>query len=212
MLLAEVVGFLAVGIGFLNWRSPTDHGVHWYDIVFGLFFLGFPIAMNLLHGDRPVDSGIRKDTLRRSATETAIATALMAGGLFGVGAMAGGIHWLPADDLAEMAGLYVIWGLVQQYLLQAFCLRRLQQAGLGDTVACFAAAVLFGLFHAPNWPLVALTSGAGVVWCRLFLRHPNLLPLGLAHALLAVLTYQLLPVEWTQKLAIGAMYVHRVSR
>jgi membrane protease YdiL (CAAX protease family) len=52
-----------------------------------------------------------------------------------------------------------------------------------------ASAVLFGLAHWPDWPLVALCAGAGAVWTIIHLRYRNLVPLAVTHAWLGTLTY-----------------------
>lgn len=206
LLVGEVVTYVGALIVYAN-RGLSPRGtVRWGDVVFYLLAGCVPIALNLLHGDRPADSGIRLDTLRPAARQAGWATGVMAGFVIAVGLVSGGFHWKGWDAFGELFGLYLLWGPVQQYLLQAFALRRLRQAGLPVRAAIVAAAGLFALVHLPNWPLVALTAGAGVVWCALFLRHPNLLALGLAHAVLAILLYHAWPVEWLDGLAIGRMY------
>jgi membrane protease YdiL (CAAX protease family) len=108
---------------------------------------------------------------------------------------------------ASAWGEYAAWALAQQYLLQAFVLRRFRQAGLPQTRACAMAAGLFSLLHAPNWLLVGLTAGMGTLWCRLFLRRPNILTLGLSHVTLSLLVYYAWPVSWLGNLTIGPMYL-----
>jgi hypothetical protein len=50
-----------------------------------------------------------------------------------------------------------------------------------------------------------------MTWCILFLRHPNLLTVGLSHGLLALMTYYVLPMSWHAGMGIGGMYLKRVA-
>ena len=43
-----------------------------------------------------------------------------------------------------------------------------------------------------NAPLTGLTFVGGLVWSALFVRHPNVLALGISHGILATLAYPLL--------------------
>ncbi|MBS3734554.1 MAG: CPBP family intramembrane metalloprotease [Phycisphaerae bacterium] len=211
LLGAEVVAYVAVFIAYV-WIALPDAGrLGAWNAAFGVFAIGVPVALNLLHGDRPRDSGIRLDTLACATRGVALATAVMGGGVVATGLVVGGLHWDGWARFGERIGLYLAWGLVQQYLLQAFALRRLRQAGLPVAPAAVLAAGLFAAVHAPNWPLVALTAGAGCVWCVLFIRTPNLLPLGVAHAALAVAVYYAWPMDWHMGLAIGPEYLQRAA-
>ncbi len=206
VLVGEVLLFVGACAAYIWLLAPTARHPHWYHIA-GIIALGaFPICMNLLHGDRPKDSGIRLDNLAASAKPVAVVTIIFAAGIIIVGLAAGGFHWVKWRRFAELCGGYLTWGLVQQYLLQAFALRRLRQAAMPLVPAALTAAGLFALIHSPNWPLVGLAFVAGVAWCLLFARRPNLLPLGAAHAVLAVLLYHAWPVSWLDGLTIGTMY------
>ncbi len=210
LLIVEVVFYVSAVSSYAFFALPTKT-VAWYDVAFFIFAAAFPIAMNLLHGDRPADSGLRLDNLGVSAREVALATAAMAAGIVLVGLLTDGFHWTNWKHFRSRAVVYLLWGPLQQYLLQAFALRRLRQASLPAPLAVVAAAGLFALVHAPNWPLVALAAGGGVVWCVLFLRHANLITLGLAHAAMAILLYHAFPESWLHRLTIGGEYLLRLS-
>jgi hypothetical protein len=211
VLVAEVVAYVAALAAYAWVALPIVGPVGWRHVLFLVAAGAFPIAANLLHGDRPPDSGLRVDNLTRSAAQTAAVTAVMAAGVAVVGLAAGGWHWVSWRRLADKTVVYLVWGPVQQYLLQAFALRRLCQAGLSGWGAGVLAAGLFALLHAPNWVLAGVAFGAGIVWTRLFLRHPNLLTLGLAHGLLGVLLYHAWPRSWLHDLAIGGDLLCRLD-
>jgi len=206
VLVGEVLVFVGACLGYIWFLLPTAKHPQWYHVASIIALGAFPICMNLLHGDRPKDSGIRLDNIGGSAREIVPITVIFAIGVVAVGLATSGFHWVSWKRIGELAGGYLGWGLVQQYLLQAFALRRLRQAGLPTLPAMVLAAGLFAFLHAPNWPLVVLTFGAGVAWCVFFVRKPNILTLGLAHGVLAVLLYHAWPVEWLDGLTVGPMY------
>jgi len=209
MLLTEVFAYLGIFFAYVWFALPMAGPVRWYHAAFVLFAVGFPVGMNLLHGDRPRDSGLRVDNLAAAAREVGAAALVMGLGVAAVGLAVGGFH--RGAGHADKYALYLLWGPFQQYVLQAFVVRRFRQAGLGGWTAVSLAAILFGLCHAPNWVLMVLTTAAGVVWGRLFLRRPNLIPIGLSHGLLAILLYHAWPEDWTQHLTIGGEYLRRMG-
>jgi len=203
--------YVAVLWAYVWFALPPDGAPGWVPVVFVVFAVGFPICMNLLHGDRLADSGIRVDNLASSAGRVAAVTVVMGAVLAGVGLAAGGFHWVSWGRFGDKCAMYLAWGPIQQYLLQAFAVRRLRQAKLPTWVACAGGAALFGLIHSPNWPLVSMTTVAGIVWARLFLRNPNIITLGLAHGSLAVLAYHALAVSWLANLTVGGAYLVRMA-
>ena len=210
-MVMEVLIFTAVLLGCI-WLAPRKgEAIRWHHVALWALAAGLPVGLNLLHGDRPRDSGIRVDNLAASAREVAIATVVMAGGVLAVGIAAGefyGRHW---TRIIRRGGEFIGVAVIQQYFLQAFVLRRLRQALLPAPAAVAAAAVLFGLVHAPNWVLVGLTAAAGVVWCVLFLRCANILTLSLSHGLLALLVYCAWPRTWHLGMVIGPSFVRRAA-
>ena len=107
-----------------------------------------------------------------------------------------------------------LWGLMQQYILQAFIYRRLrfilvpEQLSPNENawrvrLAIFSAAVLFALVHAPNLPLMALSLTGGLIWSWVYERAPNLFALGLSHCLMSAVALATLPVH---SMSIGYQY------
>lgn len=89
----------------------------------------------------------------------------------------------PPPSFWAVVALYPLWGLAQQFLLNALLARNLRPF-LGDRATILAAAALFSLAHAPDWPLMGLTFAIGLPWVWIYLRHPNLWVLGFWHGLL----------------------------
>jgi hypothetical protein len=210
LLVTEVVLFCGVMSLYLFSMVVSDP-IGWQDIVMWVLAFLWPIGLNLLHGDLPTDSGVRLDNIVEASLRAGLVTVLMAAGLVVTGLLAGSLHWPGTGDILERIAPYLGWGLIQQYWLQAFALRRFRQAGLPVVWAVITASAVFALLHAPNWALVALTFGSGLVWCGVFLKVPNLLALGVSHAVLAVLTYYCLPETWHHRLTVGGIYLRQVG-
>lgn len=164
-----------------------------------------PFASSFRHRDSPARLGLRLDNLFASGMEVAAFTLIAAGLVVVIGAAAGaGLDPRPGTYRALLS--YPLWGLAQQYAMQSFTLRRLEE-GLGRTVPAAAlAALLFASLHWPNVPLAAVTLVGGFFWCLLFSRHPNLLTLALSHGWLAVILRYSWPAEWLHNLRIGPSY------
>ena len=77
--------------------------------------------------------------------------------------------------------LYVVaWGGGQQFALQTVVFRESRAvAGRGSVLV---AAVIFACLHLPNPFLMLVTFAGGLVWCGIYSRRPNILPLALSHA------------------------------
>jgi CAAX prenyl protease-like protein len=213
LLLAEVGVFIAAVAGCI-WLTPHGEApLQWYHVVLWSIAGCLPILANLIHGDHPRDSGLRVDNLAASALQVGGVTVSLGMVLVIVGLFFGGFdHPTDAQRVLRMGAGFVVGGLVQQYALQAFVLRRLRQAGLPSVAAVTVAVLLFAAVHWPNWVLVGLTIGGGMAWCAIFLRRPNLLTLGISHGLLALLAYHALPRAWHWGLAIGPKFFDRADR
>lgn len=111
-----------------------------------------------------------------------------------------------------------VWGLLQQYILQAFIYRRVKFVLLSEglsgmaqvarvRLAILIAASLFALVHAPNVPLMALTLIAGLLWTWVYERAPNLFALGLSHGLLSASAAASLPEWMIQGMVVGLRHL-----
>jgi membrane protease YdiL (CAAX protease family) len=93
----------------------------------------------------------------------------------------GPAHLLPFRQAMQ----YLIWALVQQFILQSFFYVRLESLLRGRS-AVLAAAGLFAAVHIPSPVLTAGSLVGGLFFCEMFRRYRNIFPLGLAHALLGL--------------------------
>jgi len=101
---------------------------------------------------------------------------------------------LPLSFFIVLA-FYPLYGLVQQFFMQAILVRNLRRLSVPPGIIVPVVSVLFGLLHAPDWPLAGLCMVAGAVWTLLFLRTPNIVPLGFSHGWLGALAYYWLLVR-----------------
>jgi membrane protease YdiL (CAAX protease family) len=108
--------------------------------------------------------------------------------------------------------IYLVYGGVQAMVFFGYLQTRLRTA-LGAFITrdralrplvALATAGLFAAAHAPNWPLASLVLAAGLGWSWLFFARPNLLLMGISHAVLGTLVYSVLGL-FTR---IGPFYAH----
>ncbi len=134
--------------------------------------------------------GFRRDNIRStfivSSFISAIGMLVMAVIAMSRGSLA--VHW----HMLVLLLLYPIWGVIQQFLVQALVAGNLSGASgfIGSrwfvTVVC---AVLFALVHLPDLTLAIGTFLLGLAFTPIYLKWRNLWPLGLYHGWLAVFVY-----------------------
>lgn len=111
------------------------------------------------------------------------------------------------DFLGSLAPL-VLWGGAQQWVLQTLVLREAQRAS-SRARGTVIAAVLFGVIHLPNPLLAPVTAAAALVWCRLYDRYPNIIPLALSHGLGTLALRYAFDEAILGRLRIGAAYLRQ---
>jgi len=124
----------------------------------------------------------------------------------GIGALAGTFRPTTAWETVQGVGLYILWGLVQQYLLNGYLVNRLEQFGATRGFAPGVAAALFSLAHAPNWFLMAVTLVGGYACARFYQRHRNLYVLAIAHGMVAFCLYRATPEALAVHFLVGPRY------
>lgn len=102
---------------------------------------------------------------------------------------------------------YIIWALLQQFLLQDYFLLRLQRMVRTTGLAVTLATLLFAIAHIPNPVLMILTFIWGFISCALFLRYRNLYSLGIAHAILGICVAITVPNHIQHHMRVGLGYL-----
>jgi hypothetical protein len=97
----------------------------------------------------------------------------------------------PPGNFYLTLALYPFWGLIQQLVFQSLLHVHLVRLGLAPW-SILITAVMFGAVHCHHPELALLAFPAGIVNSWLFLRRPNIIPLGVAHGLLGAMVYYLL--------------------
>jgi membrane protease YdiL (CAAX protease family) len=99
-----------------------------------------------------------------------------------------------------------VWGAGQQFALQTVLLR---EAGLWMPrgAAVIVAAGVFGAVHLPNPFLAPITFAAALVWCWIYSRYPNIIPLAISHALGTEAVRHAFDDDLTGRLRIGYSYL-----
>lgn len=198
--LAEVAAMSAVLLSYIwlwHGRFPGD-----FSLCLTLYF-GLGVAGHWLRRESPREIGLRLDNLQQSVVDAARITLPLVLLISLLGLLAGSLTYPPLESWPERLGRGWVWGTMQQYGLTAFFYRRFFEVSGSGAAATASAATLFALFHLPNAFLMLVTLAAGALACWLYRRHPNLLVLGLVHALISFSLLHSLPAALTLRLRVG---------
>ena len=184
--IGEIVAVVATGVVYLVFENVLHLKLPFLAVCVAgwAIYLGTRVI-----SDRRVlrDWGFRRDTFAGSAAACAVFFVIAAGGILAWRAWRGWIT--PPPSTALLFLVYPVWGLMQQFFIQSLVAGNLERLGAPRAAVVPIAAILFGLAHAPDVPLMALCAGAGLAWTSIFLRFPNLVPISLTHAWLGSLAY-----------------------
>ncbi len=125
-------------------------------------------------------------------------------GILATGAWLGTLHDR-RDFLGSLAPL-IVWGGVQQWILQTVVLREAQRT-TSQRWGVLLAAVLFAAVHLPNPFLTVMTLAGGLAWCAIYARYPNILPLAISHGLATLAILYAFDETITGRLRIGYSYL-----
>jgi membrane protease YdiL (CAAX protease family) len=174
-------------------------------LIFVLYF-GLGLLSQFRRGESLRDVGVRADNLPRALRNAALVVLPASAVCLLIGWVLDSVHFPTASHTATLALWLVLWGTAQQYGLSCFFYRRLREIFASTWAATAGAAGLFAMFHMPNGFLVAVTLAAGVTACRLYQREPNLIALGVAHAMISFIVLYSLPNSVTHGLHVGPGY------
>ena len=150
------------------------------------------------------DWGLTKAAFLPALWKSAAITATTAIGVYVASVQLG--TWHGQRDAGMTLLALMPWGLGQQFALHTVFLRE-AQATCGRSAGIVLAAALFAALHLPNPFLSAMTFVGALVWCWIYDRHPNLLPLALSHALLTLAIISAFDERLTGHLRVGAAYL-----
>ena len=102
---------------------------------------------------------------------------------------------------------YIVWSLMQQFLLQSYFLLRLLRLLPGKAAPILAATSIFALAHLPNPILTPITLVWGAIACILFLRYRNIYTLGLAHGIMGLCVAVTVPNSLHRHMRVGLGYL-----
>ena len=160
------------------------------------------IALTIAHNRRTRDWGFNAKAFWPALGLAAILTAVFSGILWWAGRQFGPP---PHRDAPLLDFLYVVvWGGAQQFVLQTVVFR--EAHSVARRAAVPLAAAIFAAFHLPNPFLVIVTFIGGLIWCAIYARHPNLVPLALSHAAATVIILMSFNLATTGALRTGWRY------
>jgi hypothetical protein len=107
---------------------------------------------------------------------------------------------------------YIVWSLMQQFLLQSYFLLRLLRLLPGKALPILAATALFALAHLPNPVLTPITLIWGAISCVLFLRYRNIYALGVAHGIMGLCVAVTVPNSVNHHMRVGLGYLRYHSQ
>jgi membrane protease YdiL (CAAX protease family) len=121
--------------------------------------------------------------------------------------MAGGV--IPANqtwpELQSVWG-YVVWSLMQEFILQSFFFTRFEEL-YGGANAVWIAATLFAAAHLPSPVLTTATLIGALFFCELFRRFRSIYFIGIIHAMLGLTIAVITPDSLLHHMRVGLGYL-----
>ena len=161
-----------------------------------------------LRGETPGDLGWRTDNFMRAAR--LLLLPMFAGSLLLV--LVGWLWFGGSFSFGQRRAGWAVfgfpvwgfaWGLLQQYVLQAYINRRAQIVFGKGAASVLLVALLFALLHLPNPWLMCATFIGGLIWAAVYQRAPNLYALAISHAVLTWVLVSTLPAGALRGLRVG---------
>jgi hypothetical protein len=173
------------------------------------FAFGFMFLSHRLRAESARDLGFRFDNFAAAARLLALPMVVGCAVLVFIGYRNGSLdfaRWRGGQSVLGIPALEILWGLVQQYALQAFINRRAQIIWGRGLRSIFFVALLFGAFHLPNPWLTGATFLGGILWATVYQRAPNLFALALSHGILTWVLISTVPGSLLNGLRVGYKY------
>lgn len=126
--------------------------------------------------------------------------------VFAVRGAGGQIPANPTWPSLRLAWQYVVWALVQEFMLQSFFFTRCEQL-FGSKAAVWIAAALFAAAHLPSPILTTFTLVGGLFFCEVFRRYRSIYPIGIVHAVLGLTIAMTMPDSVLHHMRVGIGYL-----
>jgi len=162
------------------------------------------VALTVWHDARTGEWGFAWRHFWRGLAVTLVLSFALCLVILAIGAAVGTLHDR-RDFLGNFAPV-ILWGGAQQWVLQTVVFREAQRAS-SRRAGIVIAALLFGAVHLPNPFLAPVTAAAALLWCWLYDRYPNIIPLALSHALGTMAVLYAFDTHITGRLRIGAAFL-----
>jgi membrane protease YdiL (CAAX protease family) len=111
--------------------------------------------------------------------------------------------WFPTS---QSAWGYVLWALVQEFILQSFFFNRCEEL-FGSAAAVWMAAALFAAAHLPSPVLTMATLIGALFFCEMFRRYRSIYPLAIVHAMMGVTIAIITPDSLLHHMRVGIGYL-----
>jgi membrane protease YdiL (CAAX protease family) len=101
---------------------------------------------------------------------------------------------------------YLIWALIQEFILQSFFFNRFEQL-YGGSSAVWLAATLFAAAHLPSPVLTTATLVGALLFCEMYRRFRSIYPIGIIHAMLGLTIFLVTPDSLLHHMRVGIGYL-----
>jgi hypothetical protein len=174
-----------------------------------LYWLAFAwiVATSLARRDGWTALGLGRKGLLRSLWVVGAALVLSAIAIF-IARRTHTLHRLHGPTPIFLHGWgYIVWSIMQQFLLQSYFLLRLLRMLPGKAAPILVATGIFALAHLPNPILTPITLVWGAISCILFLHYRNIYTLGLAHGIMGLCVAVTVPNSLHHHMRVGLGYL-----
>jgi membrane protease YdiL (CAAX protease family) len=108
-------------------------------------------------------------------------------------------------DLKQTSG-YLLWALIQEFILQSFFFTRCEEL-FGGATAVWVAAALFAAAHLPSPILTTFTLVGALFFCEMFRRYRSIYPIAIVHAVLGLTVAVTMPDSLLHHMRVGIGYL-----
>lgn len=203
--LVEILS-LVILVEAIMWLAPFIPNQRIAYAVFALLIIALLAIVHIRDRITTREIGLRFDNffdvLARLALPLILFIALVVGAGYAFGTLRFGTKFY------SMLATVPLWALLQQYMLLAFCHKRLRLL-VGEKRSAIATAALFSLLHLPNPVLTVVCAAGGYLWAREYDRSPNLIANAVTHTVASAFLANTLPGWLLKNMVVGYNYFLR---